>query len=144
MDWLMHNKRRITMSFTLFEDTTGQILSIIRNKSNIVLDAPDAPILPGNNINQLKFTFTPDIFHDIIETLTTDASHIWKNFTPRVAESLGSDYDEYYDRKLDNNGYLSISVTHHSITCTRPLDTSSKLYQLNKRKTESLLYDLTK
>lgn len=83
-----------------------------------------------NNINQFKFTFTPEVFNDIIKTLSTDASHIWNNFTPRIAESLGADYYEYYDRKLDNNGYLSISVDHCSITCTRPA--------------ESLLYDLTK
>jgi hypothetical protein len=59
--------------------------------------------------------------------------------TPKEAQSEGADYYEYYDREFDNNGYLSIR--DNALEIGRPILESNKLYQFNKKKMESFIYD---
>jgi len=57
------------------------------------------------------------------------------NIRPKKAFSLGADYD----RELDNNGYLWI--TKNKVSIKRPSIDNVRLYQYNKRKMESFLFD---
>ena len=73
-------------------------------------------------------------FNDLFKT-------IWKDFTPREASSMSSDYYEYFDRVLQSNGYLKINSTTNKIVFERPLLEFDTLYVFNKRKAESFIYD---
>ena len=73
-------------------------------------------------------------FNDLFKT-------IWKDFTPREASSMSSDYYEYFDRVLQSNGYLKINSTTNKIVFERPLLEFDTLYVFNKRTAESFIYD---
>ena len=94
-----------------------------------------------------KYNFSPDILKELFEYLKATAIESWKEVTPKVADSLGADYNEYYDRELDNNGYLKIG--NGMISLEGPVqkktdDPAVRLYKFNKRKFESFIYDLEK
>lgn len=86
------------------------------------------------------FQFTPKVFKELLEYIELIANKSWKNVVPKEANSFGSDYCEYYDKKFDNNGYLDIE--QNSLYIGRPTLDSNKLYQFNKRKMESFIFDL--
>ena len=92
-----------------------------------------------------KIKITPEL----INYIKSEGSYCWDNINPKEANSLSSDYDEYYDKNLDNNGGLDLinSTKDDGINYLRfnaPSLTDNKLYQFNKRKFESFLYDLNK
>lgn len=89
---------------------------------------------------KFDFTFEPDEFKAFIQYLNDIIPDVWKNFQPKEANSLGSDYYEYYDRLLDNNGYLSIGDNNLKIEA--PNLSTGRLYQFNKPKMQSFIYDL--
>lgn len=78
-----------------FIDKYGTNLIVEYNKTNIIFKTNDKNI---RNNYVLKLYFDENVFKELI----------WNNFNPKVADSIGSDYSEYYDRKYDNNGYLNI------------------------------------
>lgn len=78
-------------------------------------------------------------FVDYIEEIANEA---WSNITPKEAQSPGADYWEYYDREYDNNGYLAIATM--GIRIDPPHGSTGKLYQFNKAKIQSFIYDCRK
>lgn len=90
--------------------------------------------------NDFKFTFSPDTFREFVDYIIKIADEAWANITPKEADSLGSDYYEYYDKLYDNNGYLSISKCE--LVIESPYGSVDKLYQFNKPKIQSFIYDL--
>lgn len=86
------------------------------------------------------FIFSADEFKELAMYIETIATESWADITPKDADSLGSDYAEYYDRELDNNGYLAI--LKDGLCIERPTSDHLRMYKFNKRKMESFLYDL--
>lgn len=68
---------------------------------------------------------------------------VWKDFNPKEANNFSSDYNEYYDKELDNNGYLAFHKTK-CLTFYRPMPDNNRLYIFNKRRAESFIYDFEK
>lgn len=125
------------MITSIFKDVEGKGLEIVMNKTNITFNSTE-------NFDgfAISYEFDEKTFKDLRETLSNFANKIWANFTPKEANSEGSDYYEYYDRNFDNNGYLS--CRDYWLSFERPVKSNTKLYQLNKRKSESLIFDLYK
>lgn len=98
----------------------------------------------GKNQKQdaFNYPFDPIAFKSFVDYLETIANEAWTNIVPKEATSAGSDYWEYYDRKYDNNGYLYIK--DGGIQITAPYDSLDTLYQFNKPKIQSFLYDCRK
>lgn len=96
----------------------------------------------GKDINQSDFTydFTEEGFQEFVDHLTEVANEAWTGVKPKEVSSFSSDYYEYYDRKYDNNGYLHITKT--GIKIEAPHLSKDTLYQFNKAKIQSFLYDL--
>lgn len=93
----------------------------------------------------IRYEFTKDTFKEIYEYLIEIGEESWKELSPRVADSMGADYDDYYDRDFDNNG--SLSIGDNSIRIEGPYaqppnkDNLTRLIKFNKRKFESFIYD---
>ena len=92
--------------------------------------------------SKFNYAFTPEEWITFINYLHEAANEAWKDVTPKEAHSMGSDYDEYYDRRYDNNGYLSL--TESGIEVQAPHLSEDTLYQFSKAKIQSFLFDLGK
>lgn len=125
------------MTTSEFVDKNGQKLLITMNRSNIVFSVEKQ--FKGFDI---EFKFEQEVFNEIKKELWMLSNKVWKNINVKEATSFGSDYFEYYDRQFDNNGTLVLLKAGFKFG--RPVTESLKLYQLNKVKTESLLFDLNK
>ena len=88
------------------------------------------------------YEFTEVGFKDFADYIEEIANESWTNIVPKEADSMGADYDEYYDRRYDANGYLSIG--ENGISITAPYWSVDTLYQFNKPKIQSFIYDLRK
>lgn len=88
---------------------------------------------------KFRLNFEPDVFKELYEYIAHHAYQAWTNLTPKYARSEGTDYMEYYDKDLDNNGGLGIRENYMFLD--RPSLESKRLYKFNKRKMESFLYD---
>lgn len=88
------------------------------------------------------YTFTEEGFKDFVMYVEEIAGEAWSNVVPKEATSAGADYDEYYDRKYDANGNLSIKS--YGISIVAPYWSVETLYQFNKPKIQSFIYDLKK
>lgn len=122
-----------------FIDKYGVNLIIEHNKTNIVFKTSDKNI----QNYRLELYFNEDTIKKITEYLNEISKNIWSDFKPKEATSMSSDYWEYYDRKYDNNGYLSM----HKRPCLvieRPDLECPYLYKFNKKRMESFIYDLNK
>ncbi|MBC1307917.1 hypothetical protein [Listeria booriae] len=124
------------MKQAVFETKSGVSLLIKHKKSAVILELDGE----SDEIN-FKFEFTPEVFQKLINHIITAAHESWSSIVPREANSMGSDYDEYYDRKLDRNGYLSFSVKEGYLLVERPTREDNRLYQFSKRKMESFIFD---
>ncbi|PAD46690.1 hypothetical protein [Shouchella clausii] len=114
-------------------------IQVISKKSAVIVkihekDLPDEK----NNLTVIS----GDMFDYFREFIKEAAEHAWGNLKPKEASSLGADYYEYYDKELDNNGYLSIKGKE--IHFERPQKDHRRVYKFNKRKMESFLFDLEK
>lgn len=94
-----------------------------------------------------QYIFSKDGFKEFIAYMEQIAHEAWTNFTPKEADSLGADYEEYYDREFDSEGSLCISK--YSLILYGPNQPKTdnprvRLYKFNKRKFESFIYDLRK
>lgn len=88
------------------------------------------------------YEFTKDGFKEFVDYIEEAANESWSNVVPKEAHSLGSDYAEYYDRKYDANGDLYIK--ENGILIIAPYWSVDTLYQFNKPKIQSFIYDLRK
>lgn len=122
-----------------FVDRYGINFIIENNRTNIVFKT-DSKNIERNYY--LKLYFHKDVFKEMIKYLENVSKDIWKDFNPKEANSISSDYGEYYDRKYDNNGYLSVKENFLSIE--RPCGNCPYMYKFNKRRMESFIYDLNK
>ncbi|MCM3179727.1 hypothetical protein [Cytobacillus horneckiae] len=91
---------------------------------------------------RFSYEFSKESFKGFVASIEEIANEAWSNIVPKEAHSCGSDYDEYYDRKYDNNGYLSIK--ENGIEIIAPYGSVDTLYQFNKPKIQSFIYDLQK
>lgn len=130
------------MESRTFTSTNGLELIINSRKSAVIFE------MEQMNTQQLKvqynfeFKFAPEVFNELLQYIETISNKSWVGLSPKDADSLGSDYYEYYDRKLDNNGYLTI--IQNGLSIERPSLESGRLYQFNKKKMESFIYDFKK
>lgn len=118
----------------------------LNNEELIIKSLRSSIIFETNEESPMKlkynFIFSNEVLKDIYDTLNEMGILIWKEITPKEATSEGSDYFEYYDKELDNNGYLEIFS--NSLIIERPSVQSKRLYKFNKSKFQSFIYDLEK
>lgn len=124
------------MKELLFKSVDGTGVTLMQTRKAIIL-----ALTEDSDEIRFKLTFSQEEFKRLFESLESLACEIWESLVPKEATSAGSDYWEYYDRRLDNNGYLSVSTRNYTLHIERPARTNKKLYQFNKRKMESFLYD---
>ncbi|KGR88849.1 hypothetical protein [Lysinibacillus boronitolerans] len=95
-----------------------------------------------------KYHFSKDDFNEFLAYMEQIANEAWKNFTPKEADSMGADYDSYYDKEFDNEGSLSIGKYYIDLDgpfCQPKTNNPViRLFKFNKRKFESFIYDLRK
>jgi len=127
----MNNSKKV------FVDSSGLELVISYRKSTVIFE------IGNNDVDErFRFRFNLEDFRKLFNYLMEVADKAWGKIQLKECNSEGSDYGEYYDRKLDNNGYLSISKG--IIELERVSIGSNKLYQFNKSKIQSFLYDYKK
>lgn len=116
------------------------MIEINRLKTNIELHVDSEKM-------REEIEFTKEEFKNFVEELKSKAITIWKDsFELKEITSMGNDYWEYYDRKYDNNGYLSVGKRTNSymVTIERPSEDSHRFYQLNKAKSQTFINDCIK
>ena len=147
------------MKERIFTDINGEEL-IVKHRKSAVFFEREANIEKPNSygerhaelvcITELKrkYVLSEKEFKGFCEYCKSIADESWSNFTPKVADSIGADYNEYYDREFDNEGSLSIgeSTLRMEGPYAQPKSNGEivRLYKFNKRKFESFLYDLNK
>lgn len=115
---------------------------VVKNRKSAVIFEIDQDEANENDRFSFRFQFTPEDFWELLKYIELIANESWSNLTPREANSFESDYCEYYDKKFDSNGDLTIR--QNTLLFTRPSLSSKKLYQFNKRRMESFIYDFRK
>ena len=123
----------------IFKSENGLELIVKHRRSAVIFEIREDSLEGREEDYQFRFRFNEEDFKELFEYLKDISNKSWQNIVPKEANSFGSDYFEYYDRKLDNNGYLDIES--NTLFVKRPSSDSNKLYQFNKRKMESFLYD---
>lgn len=114
-------------------------LVVKHRKSAILFEDRDGK---QEKTSRFSYYFTTNEFRDFLDYIKQIADETWGNIVPKCATSPSSDYDEYYDRKYDDNGYLSIR--ENSLIVRAPYWSVDTLYQFNKPKIQSFMYDLDK
>ena len=127
------------MESRTFTSENGLELIIKSRKSAVILEMEQSKT---NEEYHFTFEFNLTGFMELLEYLEVVSNKSWNAFNPRECDSLGADYYEYYDRPLDNNGCLNIS--NCKLKIERPSLESGRLYQFNKKKMESFIYDFKK
>lgn len=127
------------MKVRTFTTIDNEVLVVKHRKSAVILETEE--VHADKKIETL-FQFDQKEFVELIHHFRLISEEAWTAFEPKVSDSLGSDYYEYYDRKLDNNGYLSLR--ENGLSIERPMKNEKRLYQFNKRKMESFLFDAEK
>lgn len=120
-----------------FKTINGLELVIKNRKSAVIFEIKEQE--QSNNDYRFLFNFTKDDFNKLLKYIENIAYESWANLVPKEADSIGTDYCEYYDKDLDNNGCLTIE--YNRLCIERPSLESKKLYQFNKKKMESFIYD---
>ena len=119
------------MKEAIFNDEHGRKLIVRVNRSNIQIHTEEKSIL------DYRFYLDSD---EILHYLKEQATKVWKSFRPKEADSFGADYAEFYDRATDNNGLLE--YRDEMLIFESPSKTTTLLFQFNKRKMESFIYDM--
>ncbi|PFB88863.1 hypothetical protein COE48_27060 [Bacillus thuringiensis] len=127
------------MESRTFTSGNGLELIIKSRKSAVILEMEQSKT---NDKYHFTFEFNQTVFMELLEYIEVISNKSWSNLNPKECDSLGADYYEYYDRPLDNNGYLDISK--YKLGIERPSLESGRLYQFNKKKMESFIYDFKK
>lgn len=126
------------MKQRVFETVNGKDLIIKHRKSAVIFEVD---LLEDEKPN-FQFQFTEETFKEFVTYIESIANEIWSSFIPKDATSEASDYWEYYDKEFDNNGYLRIS--EECLEVEGPHTTTGRLYQFNKAKMQSFIFDLRK
>lgn len=113
----------------VFTDEHKRKLIVRVNRSNIQIHTERKDLL------DYQFDLNVELF----KFLKEQAVKVWKTFTPKAADSFRADYWEFYDRNTDSNGYLEI---RNELKFGSPNDETTLLYQFNKRRMESFIYDI--
>ena len=113
----------------VFTDEHRRKLIVRVNRSNIQIHTERKDLL------DYQFDLNVELF----KFLKEQSVKVWKTLTPKAADSFGADYREFYDRNTDNNGYLEI---RNELKFESPNDEITLLYQFNKRRMESFIYDI--
>lgn len=124
------------MPNSAFKSDNGIGLVIKSKKGSLVIEQEDQ----SSKEKHIAAKFSPESLHRFTELLQEQALLAWPELHPRNATSSGSDYWEYYDKELDNNGYLSIRS--NNLIIEKPWPDSPVLYRFTKRKMESFIFDL--
>lgn len=119
------------MKEAIFNDGHGRKLIVRVNRSNIQIHTEEKQIL------DYRFYLDSD---EILHYLKEQATKAWKSFRPKEADSFGADYAEFYDKTTDNNGLLE--YRNEMLIFESPSKETTLLYQFNKRKMESFIYDM--
>ncbi|WP_422661633.1 hypothetical protein ACK8P5_26285 (plasmid) [Paenibacillus sp. EC2-1] len=127
------------MNSRSFKSISGRDLTIRSRRSAVIFEKSPEDL---SSRFSMQFSFEPEVFAELIEYIEDVASKSWPNLQPVEARNLSSDYHEYYDREFGNNGYLSIRG--NALNFDRPSLQSDRLYQFDKRKMASFVYDLLK
>lgn len=145
------------MKERIFTDRNGQEL-IIKHRKSAVFFERKADIEKQNSYGQRHaeyvcttelnrvYHFSSEDFKQFFDYCKAIANESWSQFAPKEADSWGADYNEYYDKEFDNNG--SLSVKADTLTMEGPYTQLKsngeiiRLFKFNKRKFESLIYDL--
>lgn len=96
------------------------------------------------------FDFDEQEKKELFGYLKQIGSEAWASFEPKEADSMGADYDSYWDKDIQDEGNLSISNNRRGfLTFSAPFQPARKdgivrLYKFNKRKFESFIFDLEK
>lgn len=105
------------------------------------------PVVKPSELSR-KYIFTQDEFKGYVAYMEQIANEAWINFSPKEADSMGSDYADYYDREFGNEGSLWVGKYYISLDgpANQPKTNNPivRLYKFNKRKFESFVYDLRK
>lgn len=120
---------------------------ICQNGLELIVKSRKSAIIFELKENQEKdydfmFEFNSNVFNFLYQYIESEAIECWKGMVIKEVDSFGSDYYEYYDKEIDNNGYLSIY--ENVLKIERPVLESKRLYQFDKKKIQSFLYDFKK
>lgn len=80
-----------------FKALNGSELIVCHRRSAVIFELPESS---QDTKYDFRFEFDPTTFKELLEYIEEAANNSWKNITPREADSLNSDYWEYYDRQL--------------------------------------------
>lgn len=133
-------KESVGMKGFLVDSKDGNDLIVIQVGKSIVLELPH--LAGKKDYSQQVIKLSTNAFKTFYEKLKELAEITWGNIEPKEATSEASDYYEYYDKELDNNGYFSFNVSKGCIQVTQVYEFNSRVYKFNKRKMQSLLFDL--
>lgn len=145
------------MKERIFKDSNGEEL-IVRHRKSAIFFLREADLSKNNKYKSpfskgdyvakeelyRKYVFDEETYCELLSYLEDIASHSWKGFEPKVADSFGADHYEYYDREFDNNGYSSVSKNTITLTAPNQLKEHGsciRMYKFNKRKFESFIFD---
>jgi hypothetical protein len=117
-----------------FKDEHGTVIRVKINRSNIELT--------GNDSEEPYFSLKES--SDLLKFIITGAYAVWKSFKPKEADSMGSDYYEFYDRKSYCNGYLSVNSQGLDFDRGYLNGETDLWYRFNKAKCQSFIYDVFK
>lgn len=111
---------------------------VVKHRKSAIIFENDS----GKKERESKFSyhFTEEDFKDFAMYIEEIAQEAWTNVVPKEATSAAADYEEYYDRKYDDNGDLYIR--DNGILINAPYWSVDTLYQFNKPKIQSFIYDL--
>lgn len=123
-----------------FIDKYGVNLIIGHNKTNIIFNTDNKNITKSYHLN---LYFDECVIKEMVKYLESISREIWNDFKPKEADSMSSDYEEYFDRKYDNNGYLYV-LKENGFNIEKPCEDCPYMYKFNKIRMESFIYDLNK
>lgn len=126
------------MKIKSFVDTDGLELVVKSRKSAIIFELKENQEKEYN----FKFIFNLNMFDSLYEYIKSEANECWTGIILKEADSIGSDYCEYYDKELDSEGCLDF--IENGLRIERPALENKRLYQFDKRKIQSFLYDFKK
>lgn len=145
------------MKESTFKDREGQELIVKHRKSAVFFEGkvdiskPNSYGVKHSDYICIKelyklYNFSKEDFEEFILYCEKIANESWSSFEPKVADSTGADYDDYYDKEFDNNGSLSIRAGIISIEAPYTQLKSNgevvRFIKFNKRKFESFVFDL--
>lgn len=86
--------------------------------------------------------YTDSEWHAILTDLIYMTAAVWPNIKPKEATGSGSDFEEYYDKELDNDAWMSIY--NKSISISAIDGDHERIYVITKRKSFDFLNTLLK